>query len=200
MKAEGPVRPEKTTGAPPVRRRDAGRSRELLLDAATELFTERGFERTTTRDIGERAGVDAALIARYFGGKTQLYIAVMRADSDGSAPADLLDEDRLRGLLSRTPHRGPGPVVRAALVPHDDPAVQDASRDQLYARLVTPLHERFARDSVPQPRLRAELAVAALTGILLARGSGALTELAAADPDELLDVVRHLLDATAAPG
>ncbi len=200
MKAERPPSAEKTTGAPSGRRRDAGRSRELLLDAATELFAERGFERTTTRDIGERAGVDAALIARYFGGKTQLYIAVMRAGSGDGAPADLLEEDRLRALLGRTPHRGPGPVVRAALVPHDDPVVQDASREQLYARLVTPLHERFARDGVPQPRLRAEVAVAAFTGILLARSSGALTELAAADPDELLDVVRDLLDAAAATG
>ncbi|MFE2696343.1 TetR family transcriptional regulator [Streptomyces mirabilis] len=29
-----------------------------------------GFDRTTIRDISERAGVDPALIARYFGSKT----------------------------------------------------------------------------------------------------------------------------------
>ena len=46
------------------RSRDAAASRESLLQAAQELFGQRGFERTTTRDIGERAGVDAALIAR----------------------------------------------------------------------------------------------------------------------------------------
>ncbi|MFB7663650.1 TetR/AcrR family transcriptional regulator [Kitasatospora sp. NPDC056138] len=185
--------------AAPRRRRDAGRSRELLFDAAQKLFAERGFDRTTTREIGEHAGVDPALIARYFGGKTQLYIATMQAQLGDGAPADLLDEDRLRGLLEGMAQRGPGPVVRAAVMPHDDPAVQEAARAQLYGRLVTPLHDRLTRDGVPQPRLRAELAVAAVSGVLLARSAGALTELAAAEPEQLLDLVRRVVDATLPP-
>src|SRR6266536_411309 len=48
---------------------DAQASRSALVDAATALFDERGYEATTIRQIGELAGVDAALIARYFGGK-----------------------------------------------------------------------------------------------------------------------------------
>jgi AcrR family transcriptional regulator len=34
------------------------------LTAAKDLFDERGFQRTTTRDIGERAGLDPTLISR----------------------------------------------------------------------------------------------------------------------------------------
>ncbi|WP_372404138.1 TetR family transcriptional regulator [Streptomyces luteireticuli] len=172
---------------------DSARSRELLLAAAGELFTEKGFDRTTTRDIGERAGVDAALIARYFGGKTQLYLAVLRTWSEEAVPADLLSDGRLRALLARADRGELGPVLRTAVVPHTDPDIQDAARTQLDARLVGPLHDRFTAEGRSRPRLRAELAVAALTGILLARSTGALAELADADPDELLHLVHDLL-------
>ncbi|WP_045875110.1 helix-turn-helix domain-containing protein [Pseudofrankia sp. DC12] len=62
------------------RRRDAGRSRARLLAAAAELFAERGYTGTALRAVAERAGVDAALIARYYGGKDGLYQAVLAAD------------------------------------------------------------------------------------------------------------------------
>lgn len=182
---------------PPARRpRDAARSRELLLSAAHDLFAERGFERTTTREIGERAGVDAALIARYFGNKTKLYLAVMQARTDAEAtghPADLLDQARLGDLLGGPAKRAPGPVMRAAVLPHDDPTVQDTARTQLYERLVTPLLDRLAQDGTPQPELRAELAAATLAGITLARQAGTLTALAEADPEQLLALVHALL-------
>ncbi len=178
---------------PPARRRDAARSRELLLAAAGELFAERGYDRTTTREIGERAGVDAALIARYFGGKTQLYIATIQADQGTATPADLLEPERVRALLDRTDERGPGPVHRAAVLPHDDPAVQAAAREQLHQRLVDPLRERFVRDGLDRPQLRAELAVAAFVGVVLARSGGAFEALAAADIEELITLVTEVL-------
>ncbi|MFI9271416.1 TetR family transcriptional regulator [Kitasatospora sp. NPDC052896] len=181
--------------AAPARRRDAARSRELLLRAALELFAERGFDRTTTREIGERAGVDPALIARYFGGKTQLYIATMHEELGAALPADLLDTERLRGLLTRVTRRGPGPVFRSAVLPHDDPGVQEAARVQLHRRLVTPLREHLVEAGADRPQLRAELAAAAFTGIVLARGGNAFGELAAADPEELVDLIHPLLGA-----
>lgn len=99
------------------RRRDAARSRELLLRAASELFADRGFDRTTIRDIGERAGVDPALIARYYGGKTQLYIAALRAERGSGVSTHLLDPDRLLDLIERAGgRRGAGPVDRKSVV------------------------------------------------------------------------------------
>ncbi|RLV01243.1 TetR family transcriptional regulator [Streptomyces griseocarneus] len=192
-------RTTKATTAP-RRRRDAGRTRERLLEAAHELFTERGFDRTTTREIGERAGADPSLIARYFGGKPQLYLATLRAESERAAPADLLDDERLLGLLRKIAQHGPGPVTRATVTPYSDPVVQDAARTQLYERLVDPLCDHFTTDGVPQARLRAEIAVAALTGIVLARDAGTLTELSSAAPEEILTVVHGVIDATARAG
>lgn len=79
------------------------------MQAAGELLAERGFERTTVRDIGERSGVDQALIARYFGGKAQLFIAVLRAEKGDSAPCDLFDTEPVssyRSLDVSTPAAG----------------------------------------------------------------------------------------------
>lgn len=46
---------------------------ERILDAARMLFSERGFERTTIRGVGARAGVDPALVVHYFGNKEDLF-------------------------------------------------------------------------------------------------------------------------------
>ncbi|MFJ7243162.1 helix-turn-helix domain-containing protein [Kitasatospora sp. NPDC098652] len=185
----------RTEPAPP-RRRDAARSRELLVQAALELFAERGYDRTTTREIGERAGVDPALIARYFGGKTQLYLATVRLELGNETPADLLEEERLRTLLVRLTQRGPGPPFQSAVLPGDNTEVQQASRTYLYERVVDPLRERFTAERVDRPQLRAELAAAAFAGVVLARSSGAFSELAAADPEELLPLLHGLLAAS----
>jgi AcrR family transcriptional regulator len=62
---------------PQIRRRNAGASRRAILDAAEELFAQRGYERTSLGEIGRRAGVSAALPAYFFGGKRALYEAVL---------------------------------------------------------------------------------------------------------------------------
>ncbi|MCX4744524.1 TetR family transcriptional regulator [Kitasatospora sp. NBC_01287] len=180
---------------PPVRRRDAARSRELLVRAAVELFADRGFERTTTREIGERAGVDPALIARYFGGKTQLYLAAVRVEQGDATPADLLDPERLRDLVERIDRRGPGPSFQAAVLPNENSEVQRTARGYLTERLVRPLGDRLTEQGADRAQLRAELAVAAFAGVVLARTSGAFEELAQAAPEELLPLLREVLGA-----
>jgi AcrR family transcriptional regulator len=175
------------------RRRDAAASRDRLLKAASDLFADRGYERTTSRDIGERAGVDPTMIARYFGGKAQLYIAVLRSQEESDHFADLLEVDRLSGLLDRFVARGPGPIFQAALRPYDDDAAQAAAIAELEKRVVGPLRERLTREGVTQPALRAELLAAAFIGVILGRHAGTLRHLAEASTAELLEVVQDLL-------
>jgi AcrR family transcriptional regulator len=177
----------------PARRRDSARSRQLLLEAAAGLFAERGFDRSTTREIGERAGVDPALIARYFGGKAQLYIAVLDLDRANARPADLLEPERNLMLVNGVDQRGSGPVFRAAVTPLEDPDVQAAAVSQLHWRLVDPLRERFTREGLDRPQLRAELAVAAFVGVVLSRHGGAFGALAEADTDEVVGLVLGML-------
>src|SRR3954467_2954864 len=94
------------------RSRDAAASRRALLHAAGEMFHEGGSEGAKVRDIGERAQVDPALIARYFGGKEGLYLAVLAeegADDEGPMdPHTLVSE-----LLRHWDQRGHSPVSRA---------------------------------------------------------------------------------------
>lgn len=183
----------------PLRRRDGARSREALLAAATELFAERGFERATVREIGERAGVDPALIARHYGNKTGLYIASLRAETAAAVPDDLLVPGRAAGLLDRVGRRGAGPVLQAAVRRHDDGHVQEAASAELHRRMVAPLRERFEAEGRDRPQLRAELLVAAFAGVVLGRGAGSLQELAATDTGEVADLLLELLDHPRSP-
>jgi AcrR family transcriptional regulator len=55
----------------------APETRDLILDAAEALFAEQGFDSTTIKQIGARAGGNPALIYYYFGSKDTLYRAVL---------------------------------------------------------------------------------------------------------------------------
>jgi AcrR family transcriptional regulator len=51
-------------------------SREKLLISAEQLFSERGFNGVSVRDIANNAGVNSALVGYYFGGKQGLLAEV----------------------------------------------------------------------------------------------------------------------------
>jgi len=53
------------------------KTRDKILEAAIRLFAEKGFNGTTTKEIAERAGVNEALIFRYFSTKRDLYGAII---------------------------------------------------------------------------------------------------------------------------
>jgi len=52
-------------------------TRDKILESAIRLFAEKGFSGTTTREIAEKAGVNEALIFRYFSTKRDLYSAII---------------------------------------------------------------------------------------------------------------------------
>jgi TetR/AcrR family transcriptional regulator len=54
-----------------------GDTRERILVAALEAFTEKGFDGASTRDIAARAGVNLGLLQYYFGGKLKLWQAAV---------------------------------------------------------------------------------------------------------------------------
>jgi TetR/AcrR family transcriptional regulator, regulator of cefoperazone and chloramphenicol sensitivity len=57
-------------------RSDGVEARNRLLDAALALFAEKGFAKTSTREIAQAAQVNVASISYYFGDKEGLYRAV----------------------------------------------------------------------------------------------------------------------------
>src|SRR5436305_6591898 len=52
-------------------------TREHLLEAAGQVFAEKGFERSTAKEICERAHTNTAAVNYYFGGIEALYAAVL---------------------------------------------------------------------------------------------------------------------------
>ena len=54
---------------------DAAATRERILHAASDLFSDRGLARTTTREIAKASEVSLATVHHYFGGKADLYRA-----------------------------------------------------------------------------------------------------------------------------
>ena len=78
-------------------------NREQLLDAAKQCLFDKGYERTTVRDISELAGVSKAAIGYHFGSKEALLntalFAVLGDGEAGPAPvAELPPGERVAGL------------------------------------------------------------------------------------------------------
>jgi len=190
----------KAAPAKAVRPRNADASRAALLRAASELFSDKGFDRTTTRDIGERAGIDPALIARYYGNKLSLYLATLTEDGQGSGV--LVDSPDIATyidrLLDRLERQGPSPLMQALVRTDAGAAVHQATRPHIDQRLVHPLTRLLAERHVAEPQLKAEAAVAALTGVFIARATGPLDVLHDTERGQLRRILTAVIEGIAA--
>ncbi|WP_308408400.1 TetR/AcrR family transcriptional regulator [Streptomyces murinus] len=180
-------------GEPPGRPRDARETRARILWAAGAVFAERGYEAATVRDIAARAGVNQALIFRYFGSKQALLTEVMAQDGKeqvSSTPPELLFETALRGVLAE----GGGADADRLAVYLRSIGSADAAPETVralgeeYAAALAALSE--AEDGT----LRAQLAMAWLLGIGLMRVVVRQEPLATADPDAICTHVLTALD------
>jgi len=85
-------------------------SRETILGVAGEIFSEKGYEAATIKEITDRAGVNVASVNYYFRDKLGLYTEVLRkALHDGrlSLPPDsagLAPEERLTRYIGSFMH------------------------------------------------------------------------------------------------
>jgi AcrR family transcriptional regulator len=61
------------------RKRDAEATRAAILAAAKAQFALLGYDCAVLRDIAREAGVDVALVKRYFGGKEALFLEALKA-------------------------------------------------------------------------------------------------------------------------
>ena len=59
------------------RRLSPAERRDQILDAANTLFAERGYEDVLVEDIARAAGVTRGLVHHYFGGRKDVYIALV---------------------------------------------------------------------------------------------------------------------------
>ena len=62
---------------PKYSRLDPAQRRDQMLDAANALFAERGYEEVSVEDIARSAGVTRGLVHHYFGGRKDVYLALL---------------------------------------------------------------------------------------------------------------------------
>ncbi len=179
------------------RSRDSTASREALLHAARAVFDELGYDLATTREIGERAGVDPALIARYFNSKEGLFIASIAYVAEDEEEVEL--ETLLPYLLERWDEHGHNPISRALT----SLGLSEEMRSQVATVIAEWLRRQLGAEltgrELPAPAMRAELLVAIAVGVAITRANGTLETLAAADRDEVLAALRPAVDALVAP-
>lgn len=63
------------------------RTREAILHCARQLFAKLGYEKTTVREVAERAHIDPAMVIRYFGSKDGLFAEAASVDLALPSPA-----------------------------------------------------------------------------------------------------------------
>jgi AcrR family transcriptional regulator len=161
---------------PPVqpstpRLRNAAATKLDILTAATAAFLEESFENVGVRQIAASAGVDVALISRYFGSKRQLFIEVLKGCDDRIAPAIQpagLAAHYADAVLQQGLNDGRGDVqrlliiLRSASSPEAAEIVRETLRDNVLAPSAALLEG-------PDAEVRASLSMAVWIGVTVLR-------------------------------
>ncbi|MGW4223580.1 TetR/AcrR family transcriptional regulator [Streptomyces bauhiniae] len=178
-------------GRPP--RAESGDTRDRILGAAREEFSERGYEKTSVRGIAKAAGVDSALVHHYFGTKEQVFEAAVAVafapalaapDAIAEGPLDSVGERLTRFVLGVWEN----PATRTPLLAIVRSAVNNDTAAAVFRRLIAAqLLGRIAgRLDVPDAELRVELAAAQLVGTAMLRYVIKVEPLASADLERIV--------------
>jgi AcrR family transcriptional regulator len=147
------------------------RTRRAIEVAAGELFAANGFERTTVREIGARAGIDPSMIIRYFGSKDALFAAVsmpdLRLPDLARTPREAIGESLVRHFLDLWEGEQAGgglPILLRSAASNEDAA---AKLRQMFREQVFPAIARAGSPSTAPAR--AGLVASQLLGLALCR-------------------------------
>ena len=170
-------------------------TREKLLAAATEAFWEQGYSNTSLRQIAKIAGVDVALISRYFGGKLKLFETALTA---GLYWPELIDPDNdpvkvaIAKYTASSSEDHKFSTTRMIVMNANDPQVGDMVRRTLFDTLVAPLESRMGGKNAA-----AQLAMffSVIIGASVARHSLRMPGMADVDADTHAQQLRYLIDA-----
>jgi len=176
------------------RRPGPSTTREAIARAARTQFAERGYERTTIRGIASAAGVDAALVIRFYGSKEELFRTVMDLPPAVSGRiAQLADGPRDsvgRRLAELVVGVLENPETRTVVLGRIRSATSHPDAAALVRETVTRdlgLLTRAVTDD--RPELRAVLVGSTVVGVALARYVVLVEPLASAPPNEVLDLL-----------
>jgi Transcriptional regulator len=153
----------------PQQKRNAAATRNRLLQAARRLFAGANYVSVGIREIGAEAGVNPALISRYFGSKRNLFLEVTSIlnDEGNAALPDVSPVERtklaMNGILCDGANSAWVTDFRITALSALDPNVSDvmaATYDKIRERIIGVLPSEHAAT-------RAELILAQLMGASL---------------------------------
>jgi len=156
---------------PLARKRDADATRAAILEAAKVHFARSGYEGGYLRDIAADAGVDAALINRYFGGKDGLFAAALkdsiRPDAISQWERQTFGRDIAKMMANHAHHDNDRMhafqfLLRAATSPATAPLLNEAVQD----RFMAPIRSWIGGE---QAEARARIVASVFIGLLVER-------------------------------
>lgn len=157
--------PQVTERATP-RATAATATRESIARAARRLFKHHGYAGSSVRRIAAEAGVDPALVIRYFGSKERLFLETVpvegRFDHVTNGPLDGLGERLVASLLTEAPDLTFS-IWRAMLRASDSELVRERLVSAMEEMFMEPLAPRLVG---PDAELRARLVAAQISGLL----------------------------------
>jgi hypothetical protein len=167
------------------RERDAVATSQVILEAARTLFAHDSYECVTIRDIASKAGIDPALVIRYFGSKENLFLATLDKGNCSSLPGGEgmgLGHDLIHHYISHWSKQDASDPLLIMIRSASSNDSSDILRQALNEQLLQPFAEQIGG---PDGHLRAELALSQLIGVNIMR-SLLHTEALSAIPDEQL--------------
>jgi AcrR family transcriptional regulator len=183
--------------------RDAALTRRALVRAARRRFATEGYRATTVRQIAADAGVNVALINRYFVSKEGLFEACMlrtsdELDSQSSPRSKSVDEviERLIGHAINSPDSDNPLQLLLLLRSSGDDNADRIRRNTLehFTRKLAAAAGWNADDPDTEPvLLNAQLAIATMLGVVMLRTSAAVQPVASASADDLTEPLGRML-------
>ncbi|AEV86510.1 HTH-type transcriptional regulator betI [Actinoplanes sp. SE50] len=188
-----------TSSSTPPRRRDAARTRQLLLDAARRRFATIGYAETTVRHIADEAGVNVALISRYFVSKEGLFEAALTASfTELRAAAGDVDPARIpetiaEQIIGQSSNTGPSHALLLILRSSGEERA-DRIRLRFLHMFAEKLSEAASLQGGDPDTLRAQILLSTAIGATLLRATN-LEPLASASAADLTGPLRDVLQA-----
>ena len=178
------------TDAASPRAEQRRRTEARILAAASRLFVERGYERTTIRAIAGAAGVDGGLVMHYFGSKQGLFQRVTHARPvpELSGSAEQVTEQilaRLAESLASEPVHSLA-LLRSMLTHPESAQALAEGAARFQAQISRPIRADDAD-------VRAALVGAVMLGVIVSRHLLNSDELSAASPQQVIDLLRPCL-------
>lgn len=178
---------------PPKRRRNAEATREAIVEAARVRFMSNAYEQVSLRDVASAAGIDPALVIRYFGSKEGLFERVLTTElsnplgsADSLADVSTLGERMAKAAFKSDPNHHRHEMINTAIWSAASPTAARIVKRDVEERFVKPI---AATLKGPDAEIRAGLIMALMMGTAILHR---MLEVPPLDGDDMTAVVPHL--------